>query len=141
MTSPMDDNRLLSSLTEMLADPPPADAVDTAYAAFGWRDLDTQLARLVEDAQVEVVGFGHAAYSRIVSFEADAGFIELSIDNRRMMIETVPAASRVVLRRPGVVVETAPDDDGRVRVTELSGPVSFDIAWGARVVKTPWMTL
>ena len=98
MTTPMDDDHLLSLLAESLADTrPPADAVEAAYAAYGWRTLDADLARLIEDSQVEVAGFREAAFSRIVAYETDFGTIELSIDNDIVEARVTPPPETLLL--------------------------------------------
>ncbi|MDH3679298.1 MAG: hypothetical protein OEV40_05035 [Acidimicrobiia bacterium] len=142
MTAPMNDDKLLSLLGESLADDrPSADAIEAAYAAFGWRTLDADLAQLIEDSQVEVVGFRDAAFSRIVAYETDLGTIEVSIDNDRFQAEIAPVPTKLVLRRTTDSRELPLDDAGRASASGVSGPVRFEIFWTGGSALTPWLTL
>lgn len=142
MTSPMNDDDLLTLLREAMAgDTPPADAMEAAYAAHGWRTLDADLAQLIEDNQVEVVGFRDAAFSRIVAFETGAGSIEVSIDNDLLVATLTPPPTKLVLRRTTDSRELAVDDNGRASVSGISGPIRFEISWEEGTTRTPWLTL
>ena len=142
MTTPMNDDDLLTLLREALVgDEPPADAMEAAYAAHGWRTLDADLAQLIEDNQVEVVGFRDAAFSRIVAFETDAGSIEVSIDNDVVVATLTPSPTKLVLRRTTDSRELAIDDAGRASVSAVSGPIRFEITWGDATTLTPWLTI
>ncbi len=142
MTAPMNDDNLLSLLGETLADDrPPPDAIEAAYAAFGWRTLDADLAQLIEDSQVEVVGFREAAFSRIVGYETDFGTIEVSIDNDLFQIELSPVPVKVMLDQTSGSRELALDDAGRASASGMSGPVRFEITWAEGSALTPWLTL
>ena len=142
MTSPMNDDDLLTLLREAMAgDTPPADAMEAAYAAHGWRTLDADLAQLIEDNQVEVVGFRDAAFSRIVAFETDTGSIEVSIDNDLVVATVRPTPTKLVLRQTTDSRELAVDDAGHASVSGLAGPVRFEISWAERTTLTPWLTI
>lgn len=142
MTTPMNDDDLLTLLREALVgDEPPADAMEAAYAAHGWRTLDADLAQLIEDNQVEVVGFRDAAFSRIVSFETDAGTIEVSIDNDVVVADLTPRPTKLVLRRTTDSRELPVDDAGQASVSGVSGPIRFEITWADTTTLTPWLTL
>jgi hypothetical protein len=138
----MNDDDLLSLLREALVgDEPPVDAMEAAHAAYGWRTLDADLAQLIEDNQVEVVGFREEAFSRIVSYETDAGTIEVSIDNDLVVAQVAPATATLVLRRTTDSRELALDAAGRASVSGVSGPIRFEISWDERTALTPWLTL
>ena len=141
MTSAMNDDRLLSLLSEMLADSPPPDAMAAAYAAHELRHLDTGLARLMEDLQVEVVGFSGSAPPRTLAYEAQGGTIAVAIDGHNLQLEADPTPRRVDLHRTDVAVELVPDNTGRVQLFDLSGPLRFTIHWDMDVARTPWITL
>ena len=142
MTEPMNDDDVLSLLAESLDDDqPPVEVIEAAYAAYGWRDVDAAIARLVEDSQVEVVGFRHAAFSRVVAYETDHGTAELSIDHRAFAITVAPRPGKLVLRQPSSSRELAVDDAGRASASGIAGPVRFEIAWSTGTACTPWLTL
>lgn len=142
MTAPMNDDELLTLLAESLADDrPPADAIEAAYAAYGWRTLEADLAQLIEDSQVEVVGFRDAAYSRIVSYETDLGTIEVSIASDAVQVVIDPLPAELVLRRTADSRELPVDDAGRASASGLSGPIRFEITWPEGSALTPWLTL
>lgn len=142
MTTPMNDDKLLSLLSESLADDRPSpETVEAAYAAFGWRTLDADLAKLIEDSQVEVVGFREAAYSRIVTYETEVGAVEVSIDQDRFEILVTPAPTRLLLCQVPDSRELTVDGDGRASASAISGPVRFEITWPDGSTLTPWLTL
>lgn len=141
MTTPMSNDKLLSLLAESLDDDrPPPDAIDAAYAAYGWRTLDADLAQLIEDSQVEVVGFREAAFSRIVAYRTEYGGIEVSIDGDHCQIDVDPAPTTLIARRTSGTSELDVDENGRATMAELSGPVRFEITWSTGRALTPWLT-
>jgi hypothetical protein len=137
----MNDDQLLSLLSETLADAPPGDIVESAYAAYEYRNLEMQLVQLVEDARVEVAGFEDTAYTRTLTYQADGGSIRVSIDDHSLELEAVPVPRRFGFHRPDVVVELVPDATGRVRLFDVSGSLRFTVEWEDQVAATPWMTL
>jgi hypothetical protein len=138
----MNDDDVLSLLAESLADDqPPAVAVEGAYAAYGWRNLDAELARLIEDSQVEVVGFRDAAYSRVVSYETEHGTVELSVDHQIFSITVSPQPQKLVLRQLSGGRQLAVDDAGRASASDVHGPTRFEITWAGGSALTPWVTL
>jgi len=68
----VDDAKLLRRIGKMLdeVDPVPGDVLAAARSAFAWRDLDAQLARLVDAEQL--VGSATRAHGehRLLTFEA-----------------------------------------------------------------------
>lgn len=142
MTAPMNDDKLLSLLGESLADDqPPADAIEAAYAAYGWRTLDADLAQLIEDSQVEVVGFRDAAFSRVVAYQTSFGTIQVSIDNNVFEASISPAPAKLLLRQTTDSRELAVNDAGRASASGVTGPVRFEITWPGGSALTPWLTL
>lgn len=133
MTAPMDDDALLALVADAVAgDGPPPDAVEAAYAAFGWRTLEADLAQLFEP---EVVGFLHQPHpaARVVTFTTDHGVIEVAIDGGHLAVTASPPASSVVLRRPDGA--TAPLS------AAAPGPVRLELTWPTGTALTPWFTL
>jgi len=143
MTTPMDDDNLLSLLSESLTDnQPPADAIEAAYAAYGWRTLEADLARLIEDNQIEVAGFREAAFSRVVAYETDTATVEVLIDNDVFEVRVDPVPPTLRLRQTTGTTELTLDDTGRARAHGVSGPVRFEVSWpDGKTTLTPWLTL
>lgn len=143
MTTPVNDDQLLALVAEVLAgDGPPPAALDAAYAAFGWRTLEADLAQLIDDTEPEVVGFDQwTAFARVVTLNTGYGSIEVSIDNDRLEVSVSPRPRRIVLRQPGSSAELTVDDDGRAAAEGIAGPVRFEVAWPAGAALTPWFTV
>lgn len=142
MTESMNDDELLTLLAESLAeDRPPAAAIDAAYAAFEWRNLDADLARLLEDSQIEVVLFDTAAYSRVLSYIAEHGSVEVGVDYDRFEVVVSPRPQSVRLCQPDGHIELDVDADGRATADGITGSVRFEITWADGSTTTPWLTL
>ncbi len=142
MTVPMNDDEMLTLLGESLNhDQPPVEALELAYASFGWRTLEADLAQLIDDSQVEVIGFHHGAYSRLLTYESALGRIEVGVDDDTFEVVTTPAAQRIVAHRPMASTTIDLDQTGRARSSGVGGPVRFEIEWETGSVVTPWMTL
>lgn len=142
MSEAMPDEEILSHLREMFAgDVPPPDAVQAAYAAFGWRTLDADLAQLIEDSQVEVVMFRQGSHARLLAYECEQGVVELGIDDHAFELVVRPAPVAVVVHRPSGSSPLELDADGRTSATEAAGPIRFGIVWDSGSILTPWTTL
>ncbi|MEL7157763.1 MAG: hypothetical protein AAFN30_14335 [Actinomycetota bacterium] len=142
MTYEMSDEALFAHLSDLFADDrPPADAVEAAYAAFGWRTLDADLAELLEDSQVEVVMFRQGSHARLLSYECEQGAIELGVDDHAFELMVRPGAVAVVVHRPWGSSPLELDADGRAAATEPAGPIRFGIVWESGSILTPWTTL
>lgn len=142
MTESMNNDDLLTVLAQSLADHrPPTDAIEAAYAAYGRRTLDADLARLLEDSQIEVVLFRDDAYSRQLSYTADQGSIEVAVDNDRFEVVATPVPISIVLHRPDAAARLDPDGDGRITGEGVAGPVRFEVTWAGGSTITPWITL
>lgn len=143
MTPPMNDDELLSLLSDSQADDgPPSVAMEAAYAAFGWRTLEADLAELIEDSQVEVVGFHQgAAYGRLVTFETASGTVEVSMGQDTIEIVANPVPTAIVLRQLSESQELTVDEAGRASATGVGGSIRFEITWPEGSASTPWLTL
>ena len=136
MTAPMNDDALLALVADAVAgDGPPPDVVEAAYAAFGWRTLDADLAQLFEP---EVVGFRHQPppAARVVTFRTDHGTIDVAIDGGQITVTATPPARSVLLRRPDGTEAPFPSSGGGV-----TGPVRLELTWPTGSATTPWFTL
>ena len=142
MTEPMNDDEMLTLLAEALGgDQAPSDALEVAYLAYGWRTLDADLAKLIDDSQVEVVGFHRGAYSRLLSYESTHGTIEVGLDDDAFEIVVAPRPERITLCQPTSTTELTIDNEGRATGSGWSGPVRFEVTWTEGSVQTPWTTL
>jgi hypothetical protein len=145
----MNDDEIIELLAEVVRhDGPPASALELAYGSFAWRTIDADLARLVDDREVEVVGFHHGAYSRLVTYDADQGTIEIGVADDAFEVGALPTPAQVVLHRaptgagaPLEPTEVPLDSQGRGRGQGVSGPVRFEVTWSTGSVVTPWLTL
>lgn len=145
-----EEARVISLLNHALqeADPVPADAVDFAKAAFAWRTIEADLARLAYDSSSEDVpsGVRSTSMARMVSFETGEWLIDLeySAVNRKLMGQIEPAAvMNVELHLSGSVIATDSDDLGRFRFEGvLPGPIALVFrASTGDLVKTEWVVL
>ncbi len=142
MTEPMNDDDMLTLLGESLSDDqPPAEALELAYASFGWRTLEADLAQLIDDSQVEVVGFHHGAYSRLLTYDSALGTIEVGVGDDTFEVVAAPTPQRIMAHRPMVSAEVDLDLNGRASGSGVTGPVRFEVEWETGSVVTPWMTL
>lgn len=142
MTEAMSDEEILAHLTDLFADDnPPADAMEAAYAAFGWRTLDADLAQLLEDSQVEVVMFRQGAHARLLTYECAYGAIELGVDEQAFELVVRPGAQSVMVHRPWGSSRATLDADGRASGREAAGPIRFGVVWEGGSILTPWTTL
>lgn len=142
MTESMNNDDLLTVLAQSLTDhQPPADAIEAAYAAHGRRTLEADLARLLDDSQVEVVLFRDDAYSRQLTYSADQGSIEIAVDNDRFEVVVTPGPVSIVLHRPDGQAQLNVDRAGRISGEGVTGPVRFEVTWADGSTLTPWITL
>ena len=144
-----DDHALLARRERALrdVDPPPAAVLTDAKASFTMRDLDGELAALVFDSALkrEPVDIRGDGGSRLLSFEADDGGVEIEVipDDGRLVGQVVPAASAEV-----EVVDVdgsrcvVTDHLGRFAVTRpATGPVQLRWRSGDRLTRTDWIVL
>ena len=142
MTEAMNDDQMLRLLTEALTDyRAPDDAVEAAYMAYGWRTFDADLASLINDSQVEVVGFHRGAYSRRLDYESAHGSIEVGVHNHTFEIVVAPRPERITLCQQNATHELPIDDEGLATGSAPPGPIRFEVIWSQGSVLTPWTTL
>ncbi len=158
---PLDDDRVLAVLAAAFddVDATPAAAIDAAIAAFGFRDLDAQLADLVTDSW-------DAERSLALRAEpSDVRFLGFRRDGLTLDVELHPDGSVVGQLLADAPTGTAADStadataalptelhveerDGRVTTVALDARGRFREALTARVVRlrcpgrlvTPWLT-
>jgi len=129
-----DDAELLAALRDMLAlvDPVPPAVQQAARAAFPWRLIDSDLARLVEDSALSpAAGVRSPAGARLLTFEAGPLTVVVEVSargaERRLLGQLVPpAAAMVEVRHAGGSQHVPADELGRFTVESLpAGPVSL----------------
>jgi hypothetical protein len=150
MTEPRenpDDDQLLDRLRAAAEehDAVPADLAAGAKAAFGIRDVDGELAALVFDSAHEPAGVrAGAGAPRQLSFQIDAGSIEVEIDDGRIVGQLVPPASGTVslLGPTGPSLTAEADDAGHFAfAAPPHGVVRLRATAAGRPVLTDWFTI
>lgn len=146
------DEELLALLRDALAHGPVPEAVMTAaQEAYGWRDIDAQLAALTYDSLLEtgdLVGVRSALLeARLLTFEAGDVTVEIEFadgSGGRLNGQLVPpqAAEIEVRYADGSLTLTA-SAAGRFWVTALPrGPISLLCRFAdGTVVQTEWVVL
>lgn len=156
----MDDepeiNRLEDELRELAArrEPVPPELLSAAVAAYGWRDVDTELAELVYDSLLETAGAAPvrgSAGQRLVSFRAGEVAIDVEVapsgTGLRVLGQIMPPqAGRVELRQQRDVATVTADELGRFEYGPLDhGPLSLRLhpPPGAALppVTTDWVSI
>ena len=150
------DDQLEAELRRLAADkePVPAELVQAALDAFGWRDIDAELAELVYDSLVDADEASLVRGSpgqRLVSFAVGGMTIDVEVTStgpgRAVMGQIAPPQRAVVdIRgtRDTVTVET--DELGRFQSGPvLPGPVSLRLRPPAGgdgpAIVTDWIAL
>lgn len=147
-----DDARLLAALGDLLAeaDPVPPEVQQAARAAFQWRLVDSDLARLVEDSAVSpMAGVRSPAGARLLTFEAGPLTVVVEVaergTQRRLLGQLVPPGPAAVeVRHAGGALSVPADELGRFTVESLpAGPVSLVCRTPAREppVVTSWVSV
>lgn len=146
------DDELIAMLREaMTYGPPPAAVVAAAKDAYGWRDMDAQLAALTYDSLLEaeeLVGVRSTVLEeRLLTFECGDVTVEIELadgSGGRLNGQLVPPQpAEIEVRYAGGSLTLIASDAGRFWVTELPrGPVSLRcrLADGT-VVQTEWVIL
>lgn len=151
-----DDQELLRRLAAIArkADPVPGLVGDLARAAFAFRDLDAELAALVDDSTNELVPVrGSDLVERLLEFSARGLRIELQLSavaGRRSMLGQVHAIDAL----PGLVIvaESSSGVSTAPAAVDARGRFSFDALPdgsirlrchrpGGTSVVTPWFAL
>ena len=144
-----EDETLLAELREATgqADPLPAESVAAARAAFAWRTLDAELARLAYDSLLDdelLSGVRGVGTPRLLTFEAAHLTVEVEAvaegSERRLLGQLVPPQpGRVQLRHRGGLETVEADGMGRFAFGGvLPGPVSLRCDPAAGTVCTDW---
>lgn len=136
MLEEAEDAELEAGLREAAArlDPVPAELIQAATAAFGWRSVDAELAELVFDSRLDQAGAAlvrGAGGPRLLHFRAGLLTIEVEVTSTGSACELVgqvfPAQWAGLDIRHGAQVDHAAIDDlGRFRAEFVpAGPVSL----------------
>ncbi|MEP7054752.1 MAG: hypothetical protein ABI912_05845 [Actinomycetota bacterium] len=150
MNQPTDDEQLLAELRAALSDqdPVPGTVTAAARAAYAWRSIDAELAALCYDSLLDdkdlagVRSAGDAA--RMLSFEADALSVEISIEGARIIGQLdPPQAGEIEVRHRGGLILVPADELGRFACDSIQhGPVSLRcLTSSATPVVTDWIVL
>jgi hypothetical protein len=146
-----DDERLFAELTEAVraGEEVPGRFVDAAKAAFAWRTIDAELARLsydsLDDEQTRMATRADDAAIRALTFMADRLTIELEITAESVLGQVVPAQPGRLRVQIGTGQQlTSPIDEIGCFVVEPvpAGPFRLhcQTADGAEA-RTGWITL
>jgi hypothetical protein len=156
MSDELYDNELEEELRRLagLLEPVPPGLIQAAQDAFGWRDMDYELAELVSDSLLdsdEASLVRGAQERRLVSFRAREVSIDVEVTHttagRSLLGQLTPPQSAVVeIRRRHGAVEVEADELGRFRSGRLPpGPASLRIRSTADSapppVATDWICL
>lgn len=147
------DEALLAELGRVVAqvDPPPELVLELGRAAFAMRSLDTELAQLIRDSELEALAVrGTTTGPRLLSFEADGVSVELQVAEHGRSVDVMgqvsgadPGALAVRLEGPDGEVAVDVDELGMFRATDLpAGLLRVHVlVEGERRVTTAWVTL
>lgn len=144
-----DDEVLLEELRSVMMPPPvPQRVVEAAYAAFGWRTIDAELAALTFDSATEdplLVGTRaqHHAQLRVMSFASSTVTIEIEVTEDELLGQIVPpnAGFVTVLDRGGEADVVQVDTLGCFTVTPIPTPPFRLRVEGQTPTSTGWITL
>jgi hypothetical protein len=148
-----DDGDLLAAMRGVWdqVDPVPSHVLEAARGAFGWRDIDTELAELVLDSRLTDAGVRSAEGPRLLTFEAPGLTIEVEVGvtatGRNLVGQLVPPGPAMVTVRcngPDRTIEA--DGLGRFSAVGVpAGPVSLLChrvdAGGSTDLATSWVTI
>ncbi len=146
-----DDDQLLAELKEAVqaADDVPPHFIETAKAAFAWRTIDAELARLsydsLDDEQTRLATRAEDATVRALTFVAGRLTIELEITAESVLGQVVPAQAGqlFLLIGTGQQVSSAIDEIGCFVVEPVpAGPFRLHCRTAdGTEVRTGWITL
>jgi hypothetical protein len=145
-----DDEQLLGELGEALRGDPPPQVVESAKAAWTWRDIDVELASLTYDSALDdlqpVTVRAELATVRRMAFQTRDGAItiELEVRNRALMGQVWPGQVGEVEVHTVADTSTTPIDEvGGFVVRPLpTGAFRLSCRVGATTrVVTTWISL
>lgn len=156
MPDERDDDRLEEELRRLAAirEPVPPGLISAAMDAFGWRDIDAELAGLVYDSLLDsdaaaLVRGGHG--QRLFSFRAGEVTVDVEVtrsgEDRGLLGQIEPPRAAIVdIRRRRDVITVTADELGRFQSQALSpGPLSLRLrppAGGAGPsLTTDWVSI
>lgn len=142
------DDGLVEELVDFFlrTDPVPPAVLKAAEAAFELRDLDAQLAVLLQDSAVDEAQLAgvRGSAGRLLRFGTDERFVELDINGSEFAGYVVPALSgQLRVEHDGGAIEVPVDAVGRFRGRGLAGGrirLRFALT-GQRVLLTSWVTV
>ena len=145
------DDTLMAELraaAQTAAATPPPLVLAAARAAYTWRTIDAELARLAYDSadDAELVGV-RGDGPRLLSFAGEGVGLDVEVahdpDARSLRGEAVPVPDRLELQRgAGDTTDVVCDQGGRFQIDGLApGPARFRVAVGDRVVTTGWVSI
>lgn len=150
------DNELEAELRLLAADKEqvPAELVQAAVDAFGWRDIDAELAELVYDSLADADESSQVRSSpgqRLVSFAVGGTTIDVEVTaagpGRTVMGQIAPPQRATVdIRYPRDTVTVEADELGRFQSGQLPpGPASLRLrpppGGDGRPIVTDWIAL
>ena len=150
------DNELEAELRRLAADkePVPAELVQAALDAFGWRDIDAELAELIYDSLADADEASLVRGSpgqRLVSFAVGGMTIDVEVTGAgpgRSVLGQIapPQRARVDIRGPQDTVTVEADELGRFRSGPISpGPASLRLrpppGGDGPAIVTDWISL
>ena len=150
------DDQLEAELRRLAADkePVPAELVQAALDAFGWRDIDAELAELVYDSLVDADAASLVrgpADQRLVSFAVGGITIDVEVASagpRRSVMGQIapPQRATVDIRYPQDTVTVETDELGRFESGPLPpGPASLRLrpppGGDGPAIVTDWISL
>jgi hypothetical protein len=115
------DLAILDGIREMFgrADPMPADLPERIRFSLAMRDLDAELARLVEETNVALAGVRSAEESRTITFDSPSLTIMIRVEPNTDGTSRVdgwlapPQHRDLEMRTSAAALETASDEQGR----------------------------
>jgi hypothetical protein len=141
-----DDEALMADLREALRHDRAVSAHrrEAAHAAFSWRSVDEELARLAYDSlEGAAAAVRGADDTRLLSFEADGLTIELEISGDTVWGQVMPGQAYEVTieNAAGSRRSVIADESGIFTLEPVRGSVKFTFRCGDHVRRTEWVLL
>lgn len=144
------DHDLLAAIGDLFdeVDPVPRGVVAAALGSFTWRDVDAELAELIEDSELAAAAVRGVGESRLLTFEAASVTVVVEVTElaggRRLLGQVVPpGVCRLEVRHGSGTTSVETDQLGRFTIeTVTPGPVSILCAGeGREPVVTSWVSI